>query len=599
MCGITGFVNLDGAPADLALLERMCDLMAYRGPDDAGHHVDGNVGLAARRLAIIDLTEAGHQPMSNQDGSVWVAFNGEIYNHAELFPELVAAGHRFRGRCDTEVIVHAYEEWGADCLARFNGMFAIAVWDARRRRLWLARDRIGVKPLYYAQTAHRFLFGSEIKLLLEDPSVCRRACPEAIAQYLRHGYSIDDRTWFDGIRKVPPGATLTLAEGRATINSFWDPVDRFRHPAPVADAACRIRDLLVDSVRLRLRSDVPVGAHLSGGIDSSAVVALMAGQSAAPVHTFSGAFAEGREFDERRYARLVVSRYATDHHEVEPTSDGFAETISHLVWHMDEPTAGPGVYPQLMVCRLARDSGVIVTNGGQGGDELFGGYGRHLPAYWAAVGDRATATAARARRRAAARQLMRTLATHSRVSGLSLYHGSVRRVLRSYRPSLPRLIDDPLGNVLYNDLRTYLVALLQVEDRTSMATSLESRTPFLDYRLVEFVAGLPHTSKMAGGVPKALLREALHGAVPHAILARTDKRGFPTPIGPWFRGPLHGWLSSVLLADGFAERRVLSRPHLRLMVTAHHAGALDASAFLWSALNLALWFERFRVEPGW
>jgi len=599
VCGIAGVLHLDGAPADPALLQRMATVLAHRGPDGEGFHRDGPLGLAFRRLSIIDLSSAGDQPMSTPDGALWLVFNGELYNYVELGAELRALGHRFRSHADSEVVLHAFEEWGEACLDRLLGMFAFAIWDARRRLLTLVRDRLGIKPLYLAQQEGALVFGSEIKALRQLPGVGRRARPEAIAQYLAFTHAVDDLTWFEGIERVPPGGLVTASvEDGVRRRQWWDPVGLYRHPVAGSgrDAPERIRGVLEDAVRIHLRSDVPLGAHLSGGLDSSSVVALVAQLGGERVATFSGAFAEGEAYDERRWIRLVVERYRTDHHEVVPTAAEFRDDLPRIAWHMDEPTAGPGVFPQYRVCRLARDAGVIVVNGGQGGDEVFGGYPRYLRRLHAGGGPLRQRLRPEVLR-TASRRLLYGGRLGRLASGL---HADLARRLDGYRPDRPAAyLDDPVAEEMYFDLRHYLPALLHVEDRTSMAASLESRVPLLDHRLVELAAAIPSAEKLAGGALKPLLRAAVRDLVPSEIVERTDKRGFPTPMGPWLRGPLHDWARQTLLAGSFAERRAMSPRYLRALLEAHRLGAPGGTHALWSALSVAAWFDAFDVDVPW
>jgi len=576
MCGIAGVLDLGGRPVDRAVLQRMSDVIEHRGPDDAGIHVDGNLGFAHRRLSIIDLSADAHQPMLSEDGRTCVIFNGEIYNYLELADELRRQGCVFRSRSDTEVILHAYRTWGPACVHRFNGMFAIALWDRDQRSLWLVRDRLGVKPLYYALDGGRLVFGSEIKALREA-GAGRRANPMAMAQYLERSFPVDDSTWFEGVHALLPGNMAHVDRQGLRIEQYWDPAPIYRRAEHRENAAEEIRGLFEDSVRLRLRSDVPVGAFLSGGLDSSSVVALMSQLCEAPVHTFSGSFPDGPVYDEREFIQVVTERFRSDHHEVVPSPDLAPELLPRLIWHMDEPSAGPGLVPQYVVCRLAAEQGVKVVNGGQGGDELFGGYPKYLHHRSAAA--RAGAELRRLRRRVLGR-------THP-----AFPRGDV--------PALPRVSDDPLTNEMYVDVRRYLAALLHVDDRTSMAVSIESRTPLLDYRLVELAASIPAADKMAGGVLKSLLRDAMRDLLPPVIVDRRDKRGFPTPIGLWMRGPLYGWTRSVLLDADFLARRVYTRRHLDLLLTAHHRGVVDATHALWQALSIALWFQQFDAQTAW
>jgi asparagine synthase (glutamine-hydrolysing) len=604
MCGIAGLFQLDGRPVDERLLARMSAVQEHRGPDDHDQFVDGPIGLAHRRLSIIDLTAAGRQPMASEDGRIVVVFNGEIYNYLELVPDLQRRGHHFRSRCDTEVIVHAYEEYGADCLRLFNGMFAIAVWDTFARRLWLARDRLGVKPLYYATVDGTFMFASEIKALRQHPRVGRAARADAIAQYLRAGYSTDDGTWFEGIHKLLPGWTAVVSADTGTrLDPYWDPIHLYRNPQPADDVVPLIRSLLEDSVRLRLRSDVPVGAHLSGGLDSSTVVALMAQHSETPVHTFSGAFGEGGLYDERPFINAVVDQYRTVHHGILPTADDFRQTLSMLTWHMDEPEVGPSLFPQYMVCRLTAQEGIKVVNGGQGGDELFAGYTRYLLPYWRGrrVAGRRARLVGMLNAGAPRRAVREVLERHGGRLWSGLHSDFANRTGFAYArvPHRALHLDDPLADAMYADLRYYIPGLLHVEDRTSMAVSVESRIPFLDYRLVELAASISPYDKMAGGNLKSLLREAVRDILPPTVAERRDKRGFPTPIGPWFRGKLTEFVAATLRSEAMREARVYDHRYLDATLAVHRAERFDMTRILWPAVAIASWFERMDVQPAW
>ena len=628
MCGITGIYNIDGAPVERATLAGMAGAIRHRGPDGDGFYWDDAAGLGLAHLAlrIIDLSDAARQPMANEDGRWRLVFNGEIYNYRELRPELCAHGHRFHSHSDSETILHAWEEWGAAALDRFNGMWAFALWDGQARRLVLARDRLGIKPLYYWWDGRTLAFASEIKALLAHPAILVQPNGAAIADYFAAMHPGGDHTWFTGIRRLLPGHTLTVDRDGLRIARYWDVPTEEDPPGArrESDYIDEIRALLESAVQLHLRSDVPVGAHLSGGVDSSAIVGLISHALAEPVQTFSGAFAEGAAYDERPYIHAVVRRWATRHHEVVPTWSDLPALLPRLVWHLDEPVVGAGAFPQYCVSRLTRAAGVIVVNGGQGGDELFGGYYGYLPAYLrsrlAALRrhpqPRAAASLAADLAHLAARPAMRAAAFGA------LRRGQRGRLQTSLTPTLPAFfgpalrtahaapgqpVNNPpeayrppssaLGAALAYDLRHYLPGLLHVEDRTSMAWGLESRVPLLDVRLVEAAMRIPAALKMAGGEPKHILRRAVADLLPPSVAARRDKKGFPTPIAPWFAGPLHAWLTTQIASPAAHARALFAAPYVETLLAAHRAGQADHSRPLWMILNTHLWWSLF-VEGG-
>ncbi|HLN15251.1 MAG TPA: asparagine synthase (glutamine-hydrolyzing) [Acidimicrobiales bacterium] len=595
MCGIGGVLRFDGAEVDLGLLRRMAGSLAHRGPDDEGVYTAGPLGLVNRRLAVLDPTPQGHQPMGSPDGSLWLTHNGEIYNYQELRAELSAAGRVFKTGTDTEVILAAFEAWGIACLERFVGMFAFALWDARDDTLWLARDRLGIKPLHYACDGQRLVFASEIKTLFLDGDVHKEMRAEAFAEYLAYTHPLErDTTWFKDVHTVPPGCYGRVNDGRLEVTSWWDPVDCYRRsPAEGPDLVHEVREQLEDAVTLHVRSDVSLGAYLSGGLDSSLVVGLVAETLPDPVWTFSGAFAEGERYDERRYVRLVVDRWHTVHHEVVPDDEAFRHDIGQVAWQLDEPSVGVAAFSQYEVCRLVKDSGVKVVNGGQGGDEVFGGYPRylrHTEPGWAGALRQAfdlPVMKAHVRRRLYDGSFGR------RVTGL---HPDLARRLGDFRPTRPSALADPVADAMYFDLRYYLPALLQVEDRMSMAMSIESRLPLLDHRLVELAASIPSSTLMPDGRLKGLLRQSVADVVPTEIVERRDKAGFPTPFGPWVRGPLGGWARDLLLGPDFTARRVFAPRYLRALLDLHQKTPLPMTYPLWVAVSVALWFEAF--DPG-
>ncbi|MFQ5347544.1 MAG: XrtA/PEP-CTERM system amidotransferase [Rhodothalassiaceae bacterium] len=627
MCGIAGLFHLrEPRPVDRSLLEAMTDRLAHRGPDDSGYHVVPGTGLGHRRLSIIDLA-GGHQPLFNEDGSVAVVYNGEIYNFAELADELVARGHRFRTRCDTEVIVHAWEEWGAAAVERFRGMFAFAIHDARSETLFLARDRLGIKPLYYTVTADGWLvFGSELKALLVHPGIARRIDPLAVEDFFALGYVPDPRSIYEGIRKLPPGHHLTLVRGRAAAEprQYWDVTFApDRGPADAGEAEAALREQLAEAVAVRLVADVPLGAFLSGGVDSSSVVAMMATTQETPVVTCSISFGE-REYDESRYAAMVAERFATEHHNRRVDADDF-EIIARLPRIYDEPFADSSALPTYRVCEEARRH-VTVALSGDGGDEVFAGYRRYR---WHAYEERVRRLLPQgvrgplfgllgrlypkldwAPRILRAKSTLEAIARNSAegyfhsVSVLpdalrsALYSPHFRRQLQGYRTSeLFREIlaaapaPDSLSQIQYLDFKTYLPGdILTKVDRASMAHSLEVRVPILDHHLVEWAGGIPPALKLHGREGKFVLKKAMESLLPHDILYR-DKMGFAIPLATWLRGPLGDRLEHTVANGALPDCGIFDRGVLQRMVEQHRSGLRDFSAPLWALLMFAGFLE--------
>ncbi len=625
MCGIAGIVGDAGPAGPEPVLRTMMQTMAHRGPDDEGLWLDpaGGCGLGHKRLAIID-PENGRQPMSNEDGSVRITFNGCIYNYQDIQRTLRERGHRFATHCDTEVIVHAYEEWGPRCVERFNGMWAFAIWDARRRELFASRDRIGVKPFYYVLRDGTLTFASEIKALIAAGAVEPRVDADGLRQYLTFQYCLDERTLFDGVRNLPPGHNLLLRPGEAPrLSCFWDlefHIETGRDEEWFVD---RLSRLLEDAVRLRLRSDVPLGTHLSGGLDSSTVAALarlLLGD--APLKTFTGAFRDGPAFDETRYARIASSAAGTDYHEIYLGAPEFADSIERIIWHMDQPAAGPGVFPQFFVSKLAARH-VKVVLGGQGGDEIFIGYARYLIAYLEeCLRGAIENTAHRGSYVATLETIVPSLPTLEAYVPMlktfwsdGLFDPPARRyfaLMNRFADSRAMLSGDlkfdmeqtfeefkgvyetpgpaaMINRILRYDLKTHLQSLLQVEDRTSMAWGLESRVPLLDYRLVELMASVPPVIKFRNGRLKHLFRRAVRNLVPPEIYNRTDKMGFPVPFAQWARGELRPLIADVLLGKTCRERGLFDMQALERMIEA--AGPFSRS--IWGALCLELWHRLF------
>jgi len=621
MCGITGIVDLRGErPVDEGLLRTMNGLLGHRGPDGDGFHIEPGVAFGHRRLSIIDL-EGGRQPLYNEDQTVVVTYNGEIFNFMEIEAELIARGHTFRTRCDTEVIVHAWEEWGEACLQRFNGMFAFAIWDRRQQVFFIARDRLGVKPVYYAQlTDGQFLFASELKALLAHPRLPRRMDPRAVEEYFAFGYVPDPKTIYKDVHKLEPGTYLRVRRGDSRVAPvrYWDvPLMETRAAVGSMDAVQgELRARLQESVRKRLVSDVPLGAFLSGGIDSSAVVAMMREIGASHIRTCSIGFREP-QYDESRYAELVASAKRTDHHSEHVEASDYS-LLDKLVNVYDEPYADSSAIPTYRVCELARRH-VTVALSGDGGDENFIGYRRYkLFSREEAVRSRLPAAvrgpvfgllgrwypkldwAPRVFRAKTTFQALARSTVDAYLHGVSVCSDEVRRALFSsaFRRDLQgydarevfqdhvagKTFEDPLSLVQYLDFKTYLPGdILTKVDRASMAHSLEVRTPFLDYEFVEWVARLPASIKLRHGEGKHVLKEALRPLLPEEILFR-KKMGFAVPIDVWFRGSLRDHLANTVRSERLAGCGVFDPAALSRFVSEHQSGRRDHSPILWALL---------------
>jgi asparagine synthase (glutamine-hydrolysing) len=624
MCGIAGIFDSRGRrEIDRSLIERMNSSLTHRGPDAEGLHLEPGLALAHRRLSIIDLS-TGQQPLYNEDGSVAVVFNGEIYNFQELAKELAACGHSFRTRSDTEVIVHGWEEWGASCVTRFRGMFAFALWDRNRETLFLARDRLGVKPLYYAQLPDGpWIFGSELKALLVHPGLSRTIDPLAVEDYFAYGYVPEPRTIFKGVFKLSPGHTLSLKRGSPASApvEYWDVPFRTGAVPTEQEAGEELIARLRESVKLRLISEVPLGAFLSGGVDSSAVVAMMSGLSAEPVITCSISFGDPA-YNESAYARTVAERYRTQHNVEQVDPDDFS-LVDRLAALYDEPYADSSAIPTYRVCGLARKT-VTVALSGDGGDESFGGYRRYR---WHVNEERVRSLLPLRLRRPVfgllgrlypkadwaprvfrAKSTLEALARNSVEAyfhSVSLLHDGMRsklfserfrgelqgyaaaEVLKRHAERAPS--DHPLSLVQYLDLKTYLVGDINTKvDRASMAHSLEVREPLMDHPLVEWLSSLPPDFKLHNGEGKVLLKKALEPYLPREILYR-PKMGFAVPLAQWFRGPLREPVRKAVLGRVLAETGWFNATYLRRLVEDHQSGLRDYSTPLWTLLM----FESF------
>lgn len=633
MCGITGIFDTRGRrEINRAVLQRMNEAQFHRGPDAGGLHVEPGIGLGHRRLSIIDLS-TGQQPLYNEDGSICVVFNGEIYNYQELMPELRALGHVFRTRSDTEVIIHAWEAWGERCVDRFRGMFAFALWDRQRETLFLARDRIGVKPLFYALLDDgNFLFGSELKSLLAHGGLKRDIDPCAVEEYFALGYVAEPRAIFRQARKLPPAHTLLLRRGQAPgePREYWDARFTLDNRISDSEACAELTHRLEESIRLRMISEVPLGAFLSGGVDSSAVVAIMAGLSPSAVKTCSIGFSEPA-FNESEFAQMVADRYQTEHHLDRVASDDF-DLIDTLARLYDEPYADSSAIPTYRVCQLARKH-VTVALSGDGGDESFGGYRRYrthlqeermrsaLPlalrkplfgwlgrlypkADWAPRIFRAKSTFEGMARtpleayfhsvsilRAPMRQQLFSTAFRNSLAGYDAIEVFHRHAAKAATP-------DPLALIQYLDLKTYLVGDINTKvDRASMAHSLEVREPLMDHELIEWLATLPSSQKIRGPEGKFLLKKSMASRLPDEVLYR-PKMGFAVPLARWFRGPLRQRVREAILGPRLADSGWFNHGYLEQIVDAHDAGVYDYSASIWALLMFEAFLRNVTEAPS-
>lgn len=656
MCGIAGIWHLDESKTvSPSLIRQMTSTLRHRGPDDEGYlfadTVAGryeewrgedtvpelqmpnvrqasnkryNLAFGFRRLSIIDLSPAGHQPMSNADGLLWIALNGEIYNYLELREELRGRGHTFRTATDTEVVLCAYEEWGEACLERFNGMWAFALWDGRQRQLFCARDRFGIKPFYYLGTGETFAFASEIKALLQIPGTARRPNDAIIHDYLRYDrLDHTDETFFTGIKQLPPAHYLVLHNSRLEMHRYWD-LDPYRRVSPVANETTyveKFHDLFEDAVRIHLRSDVPIGTCLSGGLDSSAIVCvanklLFADRVVDPdlvgeqQKTFSSCF-EDERFDERKYIEQVLAATGAEPNYTFPSGTKLLKDLARLIWHQEEPFGSTSIYAQWCVMELVAERGVKVLLDGQGGDELLAGYHPCFDYYWGSLA-----------RQGHLLELWHELTAYRKLFGPPLLYLAVR-AMRPYAPTavqgLARRLErggalgldtdfarsfrhrtyefvergpDPFHSFLYALTRYSLPMLLHFEDRNSMAHSIEGRVPFLDYRLVEYAFSLPASQKIKHGITKSVLRNALNGILPESVRMRTDKMGFVTPERVWLANELNDWIRTIVSSVSFRTRGYFNVPQILEALDAHAAGKRDLTQLAWRWVNLELWFRQ-------
>lgn len=623
MCGIAGIASFSEEKIDRDIIKRMRDVLRHRGPDDEGIYLSNlenpnsrlKVGLGHRRLSIIDL-EGGHQPMSNEDKTVWIVYNGEIYNFPELREELLKKGHQFTTNSDTEVIIHLYEEYGADCLNYLRGMFAFCIWDAKKNRLFLARDRVGQKPLFYFYKEGIFLFASEIKSILEYNLVKREVDLESLDNYLTYGYTPAPRTMFKGINKLPPAHYLIHDGGSLQIERYWNLSYKDKKSLNLAECADRLYGLLSEATKMRLISDVPLGAFLSGGVDSSCIVALMSRLSPGKVKTFSIGFGE-RDFDELRYARFISERFNTDHKElvVKPKA---LEVLPKLAWHYDQPFGDSSCIPTYYVSKMTRDYVTVALNG-DGGDESFGGYPRYrgiklaqlienLPKGFLKAGYGVSRFSEYGKR------FFKGLIKNPDLEGAylswlnyftdedkkNLYSNNMKIILENNRADayLRDILKssnalDPVERIMNGDVRSYLPEDLLVKvDIATMANSLEGRSPFLDHKVMEFAASLPLEYKLKGFRSKYILKKTFKKEIPPSFLNR-KKKGFGIPVGDWFRNELRDFIRDMLLGEESLKRGLFSKDYIERLLDEHQKAKKDHVHRIFALLSFEMWHRIF------
>lgn len=622
MCGICGVYQSSGAPVDKALLERMTTAIAHRGPDGHGSFFLGGVALGHRRLSIIDV-DGGAQPMANEDRTLHLIYNGEIYNYIELREELLQKGHVFETRSDTEVVLHGYEEWGLDCVARFNGIFAFSLWDETRKRLFLARDHLGVKPLYYTRAGDRFLFASEIKALLVDPQCPKEVDLSSLSKLFTLRYVPSPDTMFGGIKKLPPGHWMTVGSGGVAISRYWRSRPQIQKNPDERELISTYQDLLEDSVRLQMRSDVPVGLFLSSGVDSGALLAMMKEHSSKPICTFTIGFQDGEKSNETDDARQIAKRFGADHVEMMVGPKDYQDYYERYLWDLEEPVGNETAAAFYFVSLLAAKK-VKVTLSGQGADEPWAGYHRYIGIKLSELYSRLP----RVLTRGVLQPLVNSFSSNERLRrGVASLHepDALTRLVQVYsfystemkeklfQPWVREAVStsgmeakealralqsdvkdqDLLTQMLYMDTRTNLPDdLLMVSDKTSMANSLESRVPFLDYRLVEFIETLPPSLKLRGFQGKYLHKKAVEKWLPKSLVYR-KKKGFANPIDQWFRSRMRQYVGDCLLTERSAVKRYFNVDYIRELVAAHESGRQNHLRHLYLLLSFEMWHQTF------
>ncbi len=621
MCGILAYYNFSKEPVKEDLVIRMRDTMLHRGPDDAGIFLDNFVALAHRRLSIIDLTDSGHQPMKNEDGSVVITYNGEIYNYQELREDLVKRGHVFTSSSDTEVIVHQYEEDGEACVKMLNGMFSFVIWDRTKRKLFAARDRMGIKPLYYYYDKDKVIISSEIKAIVEDPSIPRNPDYQAVADYNFAGRPLNGKTMYEGIKELEPGHTLVFEADQyhPGIRRYWDLVYEYNYTRRIEDVVEELSGLLDDAVRIHCRSDAPLGCHLSGGLDTSAVVAFAASHKR-PLKTFSIKFSDDPFIDETRFAKAVAKQTLAEYYELCPTASDMAGLLPRLIWHMDQPMSNEGGFSYYTASRFSKEQ-VKVSLTGHGGDEIFAGYpaqfiasyndtsmfdlhrdpGRELSFAQRVKSLLLAGDPARIWRAIKSRLVKQEQTFEQR--WIKLHCGQLPEDSNLYRPEFKEALGgySPLDSYLapfervskaavldkclYHDLTVYLPSLLHLEDRASMSVSLESRVPLLDYRVVEFLATIPPEQKVRGLQPKYLLRETVRPLIPEEVVERRDKKPFPVPGKFWSSKEMKDLMQDVFTNKNLFTHNIFNPEFLTINN--------DFNKMYWKLINIELWHRIF------
>lgn len=633
MCGIVGVFRFSGDndPVTPELIARMRDTMTHRGPDDAGLYVseDGRVGLGHRRLSIIDLSPAGHQPMSNEDGTIWITFNGEIYNHEKIRERLLKADHKYRSRSDTETIIHLYEEQGPDCVNELEGMFAFCIWDQNKKRVFLARDRMGKKPLYYSIQNGLFIFASEIKAILEHPEIKRELDPEAFYHYLSFATTPAPWTLFKGINKMACGYSMMLGEeGTPKLNRYWDAIFPTRNDLTETDCIDSIREILMKSVEKRMMSDVPFGVFLSGGIDSSTNVALMAKLMNQPVRTFSVGFVDQPHMNEFQYASQVAKEFKTDHHEILIDQKDLMEYVPSLIYHQDEPIADWVCVPLYFVSKLARESNTIVVQIGEGSDEIFFGYKgyqiildvfnrywkpfMHMPGFLRKALYGLMSPGLLRRKELVKEDILRRAANDQTLFwGGAIPHLENQKknilgagfpgtesfdsynVVAEHLDHLKKVKPDAdfVQQMIYLELKIRLPELLLMRvDKIVMSTSVEGRAPYLDQDLVELALSIPSSLKLKGGETKHILKKAVEGIIPDNIIYR-EKQGFGAPVKEWFTEELGGYISEGILKSDFRKLGWLNYPKVEEQLKSQREDKSDQSFSLWTLFNISKWYD--------
>src|ERR1700723_3023606 len=626
MCGIAGILEFGrDARASAGALREMCRVITHRGPDGEGFYIDGPLGIGMRRLSIVDV-KGGHQPLSNEDGTLWIVFNGEIYNHLALREQLIARGHRYVTQSDTETVIHLFEEYGADCVQHLRGMFAFAIWNRNTRTVFIARDRLGIKPLYYKLTPERLLFGSEIKALLAHGGIRPEFNRTALPEYLAFGYLSGKESFYAGIGKLLPGHAMTIGpDGRAEIRQYWDLDASAPHASRAeSDYVQSYRELLEGAVQSHLMSDVPLGVFLSGGVDSSAVAALMTKLRREPVETFSVGYAEQAQ-SELPFARTVADHIHSRHHEVLVSEEDFFGALPHLIWHEDEPIVWPSSVSLYFVAKLARERVTVVLTG-EGADETLAGYTRYAFTLKNAAMDRAYRSVVPSFLRRGLRSMVATSSLLGATARRKLEHTFLAKDGNSWasfyfdnffsafseaeqrglltdaltREAMPSTAyknvlgywnhssGEMLQRLLYTDIKTYLVELLMKQDNMSMAASIESRVPFLEHVLVEFATRIPREVQIQGLAGKRVLKKAVEDLLPHSILYR-PKLGFPTPWSRWLAGPRLDMIRELLLEPRSLERGLFQGSAVERLFEEHRSGHSDHYDRIWRLFNLELW----------